>query len=126
MSPRRCPDSHHTHHLAFFTRAPADLCRRSARCHWNCSGRTASLRHCVPPLQTETDHDGALEELRDSVHEAIVALRRFGGSRSAVRFALESVARQTLSADTTPDEEALAGVELVDQIARQYLESQTP
>ena len=76
-------------------------------------------------LQTETDHDGALRELRDAVHEAIVALRRFGASDSAVRSALESITRQTLSADTTPDENTLAGVEMVDEIARRYLETAT-
>ena len=77
-------------------------------------------------LQIETDQDGALEELRDAVHEAIVALRRFGGSQPAVRSALASIARQTLSADRTPDEDTLAGVKLVDEIARQYLEDQPP
>lgn len=75
-------------------------------------------------LQTETDQDGALRELRDAVHEAIVALRRYGASASAVRSALERVARQTLSADTTRDEDTLAGVELVDEIARRYLENE--
>ena len=73
-------------------------------------------------LETEIDQDVALEELRDAVHEAIAALRRFGASDFAVRSALESIARQTLSADELPDEDTLSAVELVDEIARRHLE----
>ena len=86
------------------------------------TNRLSTALHAA--LQTETDQDGALEELRDAVHEAIVALRRFGASNSAVRSALASIARQTL-ADTPADEDTLAGVELVDEIARRYLENES-
>lgn len=49
-----------------------------------------------------------------------------GPAIAAIRSALESIARQTLSADTTPDEDALAGLELIDEIARRYLENEPP
>lgn len=77
-------------------------------------------------LKTETDQDVALKELRDAVREAIAELQRFGASDYAVRSALESIARQTLSADAMPGGDTQAGIDLVDEIGRRYLENEPP